>query len=329
MKNSEKKLVCNDNMEIAIVGVACRFPGAGNYQEYWNNLVQGRSSISEIPPDRWRWEHYWGEQPASRKRSVSKWGGFIADIDAFDAGFFHISGREAQTMDPQQRIMMELAWTCFEDAGIPPYQLSGRSVGVFVGMSSMDYSDRQMLEHDLEVEAHHSTGSAAVLVPNRVSHFFNLRGPSFAVDTACSSALYAVHLAAQSILQGECKMALAGGINSLLNPIQYSYFSKTGMLSPTGSCKVFDESADGYVRGEGAGLVLLKPLKKALKHGDNIYGVIKGSAVNHNGNTYDFVTKLHRPGGSNSGCHAKGWYYTGYYQLCRGTWYRNAKRRSC
>ncbi|MEC5144183.1 SDR family NAD(P)-dependent oxidoreductase [Chitinophaga sp. 212800010-3] len=286
MKNSEKKLVCNDNMEIAIVGVACRFPGAGNYQEYWNNLVQGRSSISEIPPDRWRWEHYWGEQPASRKRSVSKWGGFIADIDAFDAGFFHISGREAQTMDPQQRIMMELAWTCFEDAGIPPYQLSGRSVGVFVGMSSMDYSDRQMLEHDLEVEAHHSTGSAAVLVPNRVSHFFNLRGPSFAVDTACSSALYAVHLAAQSILQGECKMALAGGINSLLNPIQYSYFSKTGMLSPTGSCKVFDESADGYVRGEGAGLVLLKPLKKALKHGDNIYGVIKGSAVNHNGNTH-------------------------------------------
>jgi len=286
MKVSEKGLSGNDNMGIAIVGIACRFPGARNYREYWDNLVQGRTSITEIPAERWPWQRYFGEQATDKKRSVSKWGGFIADIGAFDAGFFHISGREAQTMDPQQRIMMELAWTCLEDAGIPPIQLSGKKVGMFVGISSMDYAELQQFNRDLDVEAHHSTGSAAVLVPNRVSHFLNLRGPSFTVDTACSSALYAIHLAAQSIQQGECKMALAGGINSLLNPIRYAYFSKTGMLSPTGSCKVFDESADGYVRGEGAGLVLLKPLKKALKDGDEIYGVLKGSAVNHNGSTH-------------------------------------------
>jgi acyl transferase domain-containing protein/thioesterase domain-containing protein/acyl carrier protein len=286
MKASKKDPGGNDNMEIAIVGIACRFPGAGNYEEYWSNLVQGRSSITEIPAERWPWQRYWGEQATEKRRSVSKWGGFITDIDAFDAGFFHISGREAQTMDPQQRIMMELAWNCLEDAGIPPIQLSDKKVGVFVGLSSMDYAELQQLDEQLNVEAHHSTGSAAVLVPNRVSHFLNLRGPSFTVDTACSSALYAVHLAAQSIQRGECRMALAGGINSLLNPIRYSYFSKTGMLSPTGSCKVFDESADGYVRGEGAGLVLLKPLKKALKDGDAIYGILKGSAVNHNGNTH-------------------------------------------
>jgi polyketide synthase PksN len=306
MKVSEKSLSGNDNMEIAIVGIACRFPGARNYQEYWNNLVQGRASVTEIPADRWPWQRYFGEQATDKKRSVSKWGGFIADIGAFDAGFFHISGREAQTMDPQQRIMMELAWNCFEDAGIPPIQLSGKKVGVFVGISSMDYAELQQFNRDLDVEAHHSTGSAAVLVPNRVSHFLNLRGPSFTVDTACSSALYAVHLAAQSIQRGECKMALAGGINSLLNPIRYAYFSKTGMLSPTGSCKVFDESADGYVRGEGAGLVLLKPLKKALKEGDEIYGVLKGSAVNHNGSPQFYSSNRGYTGGyGKGGCYAR------------------------
>jgi len=185
-------------------------------------------------------------------------------------------------MDPQQRLMLELCWGCLEDAGYLPEKVAGSATGVFVGVGGLDY--RELLEATLPtVEAHRSTGNYLSLVANRVSYFLNLRGPSMPFDTACSSSLFAIHCAAQSIRSGECEMALVGGINILLRPTTFISFGKTGMLSPEGRCKTFDAAADGYVRGEGGGVILLKSLRKAIEDGDSIHGVIRGSAINHGG----------------------------------------------
>ncbi|MFB7615013.1 SDR family NAD(P)-dependent oxidoreductase, partial [Kitasatospora sp. NPDC056181] len=274
--------------DVAVIGIACRFPGAENYQQFWDNLKHGRSHIDEVPRSRWDWRKYPspdgdpGDGPV--RRGVSKWGGFLTDVDAFDAAFFRLSPLEAESTDPQQRIMLELAWSCIEDAAVRPEALAGTSVGVFLGSYNLDYKELQ--ERELrEVAAHHSTGTAGAVIANRISHFFDFRGPSVAVDTASSASLHALHLAVRSLNQEECGVALAGGINLVLTPGRNVSFSKTGMLSPTGSCKTFDERADGYVRGEGAGLVLLKPLADAVRDGDTIHGVIKGSAANHSGRT--------------------------------------------
>ncbi len=272
-------------METAIIGISCRFPGAGNYNEFWENLIRNKSGITEIPADRWDWQAYWGDPNSGKNKSLSKWGGFIDAVDAFDMTFFGLTPKVVQTMDPQQRIMLEMTWACFEDAAIPPSTLKETKVGVFLGVFNHDYKELQE-SIDISIEAHHSTGTATAVIPNRVSHYFSLKGPSIPIDTACSSSLNAIHSAIQAIDYGDCEMALAGGINLLLTPTRHISFSKMGMLSPTGSCKTFDDSADGYVRGEGAGVVLLKPLAKALADGDSIYGVVKGSAVNHGGRTY-------------------------------------------
>ncbi|ABQ27263.1 beta-ketoacyl synthase N-terminal-like domain-containing protein [Geotalea uraniireducens] len=271
-------------MDIAIIGMSCRFPGAGNYEAFWDNLKQGRSGITEIPLERWDWRSFWGD-PSEINKSNSKWGGFLQNVDSFDAEFFRISAREAETMDPQQRIMLELSWSCFEDAGVCPSQLSEKKIGVYLGVFNFDYKELQE-KATRTIDTYHSTGTAAAVIANRISHYYHLKGPSLAIDTACSSSLNAIHSAAQSLSLGECSMALAGGISLLLTPTRHISFAKTGMLSPTGSCKSFDEAADGYVRSEGAGLVLLKPLKEALEDGDSICGVLKGSAVNHNGKTH-------------------------------------------
>jgi polyketide synthase PksN len=276
---------CAQNGEIAIVGMACRFPGAENYEEFWKNLKQGLSHVQEIPPERWDWQDFWGDPLKETNKSNSKWGGFIKDVDAFDPGFFNLSAREAETMDPQQRIMLELSWACFEDAGICPSHFSGEKMGVYVGVFNFDYKELQEKVFR-EIETYHSTGTASGVIANRISHYFNLKGPSVSIDTACSSSLNAIHLAIQALHAGECSVALAGGISLLLTPTRHISFSKTGMMSPTGSCKSFDESADGYVRSEGAGLILLKPLSEAIQDGDSIYAIIKGSAVNHNGKTH-------------------------------------------
>ncbi|MGG4102530.1 SDR family NAD(P)-dependent oxidoreductase [Paenibacillus lautus] len=272
------------NNEIAIIGIACRFPGAQNYEEFWDNLKEGRSSIQEIPKERWDWKEYWGDPQADNK-SNSKWGGFIQDADAFDPGFFGLSAREVEATDPQQRIMLELSWSCLEDAGILPSEISGDKIGVYMGVFNFDYKGLQEQTNQI-IETYHSIGTASAVIANRISHFFNFKGPSFPIDTACSSSFNAIHSAAQSILLGESNMALAGGISLILTPSRHISFSKAGMLSPTGSCKTFDDSADGYVRSEGAGVVLLKPLEQALEDGNSIYGVLKGTAVNHNGRTH-------------------------------------------
>jgi acyl transferase domain-containing protein len=267
--------------DIAVIGIDCRFPGAGDAAQFWSNLAGGVNSIREVPPGRFDWRRYFGD-PREPNKTNSKWGGFIDDVDKFDSDLFHVSPTEAQLMDPQQRLMLELCWGCLEDAGYLPGSLAGSATGVFVGVAGLDY--RELLDAKLPtVEAHRSTGNYLSLVANRVSYFLDLRGPSLPCDTACSSALFALHYAAQSINSGESDMALVAGINIILTPTTFISFAKTGMLSPTGQCRTFDASADGYVRGEGGGVILIKSLQKAIADGDHIYGVIKGSAINHGG----------------------------------------------
>ncbi|MBX9258922.1 SDR family NAD(P)-dependent oxidoreductase [Desmonostoc muscorum CCALA 125] len=269
------------NADIAVIGIGCRFPGANDYQQFWQNLEQGINSISEIPSDRWEVEEYYSPNPQERK-SISKWGGFIEKIDQFDAQFFGISAREAQRMDPQQRLMLELTWSCIEDAGYAPFELSGGSVGVFIGVCNYDY-DLLQNGYKQETDGHTGTGTWTCMIPNRISYFFNFHGPSIPVDTACSSSLVALHQAINALKSEECKTALVGGVSIFCTPTRYIQMSQLGMLSPQGQCKTFDSEADGYVRGEGAGVILLKPLAKAIADQDQIYGVIKGSAVNHGG----------------------------------------------
>jgi len=267
--------------DVAIIGMSCRFPGADGPEAYWDNLMQGRVDISEVPPDRWDWRDYYGD-PREPNRIQSKWGGFLDNVDLFDGDFFRVSPTEARTMDPQQRLILQLAWSCIEDAGYLPADLAGTDTGVYVGVAGMDYRELLAMRQKV-VEAHRSTGNYLSLVANRISYFLDLRGPSMPFDTACSSSLFAMHYAAQALRQGDIGMALVGGINILMCPITVVAFAKTGMLSPTGRCRTFDASADGYVRGEGGGVLLLKRLADARRDGDHIYGVVKGSALNHGG----------------------------------------------
>uniref|UniRef100_UPI00224E9824 SDR family NAD(P)-dependent oxidoreductase n=1 Tax=Dyella silvatica TaxID=2992128 RepID=UPI00224E9824 len=272
----------HDRGDMAIIGMACRFPGAGNYQQYWENLCSGLSSISEIPANRWDKEAFYSSQVQDKNKSISKWGGFVDGVEFFDADFFGISAREAEVMDPQQRIMLEQAWACIEDAGYDPKAFSGSNTGVYVGVFNFDYEDH--LRHALEaIEGHVSTGTHTALIPNRISYFLNLHGPSLPIDTACSSSLVALHKAAHAIRRGECDYALVGGVSVLCSPTHFISFSKTGMLSPDGSCKSFDERANGYVRGEGAAMILIKPLHQAIRDKDRIAAVLRGSAMNHGG----------------------------------------------
>jgi acyl transferase domain-containing protein/SAM-dependent methyltransferase len=268
--------------DIAVIGMACRFPGADDYRQLWVNLLNATNSITEIPPNRWDWRPYFGELGIEINKSRSKWGGFIHDADKFEPEFFGISPREAVWMDPQQRIALELTWQCLEDAGYRPADLSGGNIGVYIGACNFDYKTLQ--ERDTSpIEGHIATGNANAIIPNRVSYFFNFRGPSIAVDTACSSSLVALQQAVSALRNGECDSALVGGVGLLATPDRFISFSTVGMLSPTGACRSFDAAADGYVRAEGAGLVMLKPLAKALEDGDTVLGVIKAAAVNHGG----------------------------------------------
>lgn len=267
---------------IAVIGIGCRFPGANDYEQFWLNLEQGVNSISEIPPQRWDVQKYYSPNPQERNKSISKWSGLIEASDEFDAQFFGVSPREAKMTDPQQRLMLELSWSCLEDAGYSPSKLSGSPVGVFIG--ACNYDSILFFNQDREnIEGHIGTGTWTCMIPNRISYFFDFRGPSVPVDTACSSSLVALHLAINALKEKECEIALVGGISVMNLPVGYLQMSQLGMLSPTGQCHSFDNNADGYVRGEGAGIILLKPLAKAIEDKDHIYGVIKGSAVNHGG----------------------------------------------
>ena len=269
---------------VAIVGIGCRFPGADGPEAFWRMLRDGADMIREVPPDRWDAAAYYDPDPAVPGKAASRWGGFLDQIDRFDPFFFGISPGEAERMDPQQRLLMELAYEAFEDAGYPMPRLAGSRTAVLVGISVNEYGLLQHGRHEL-LNGHSGTGAALAIGANRISYFFDLHGPSLAVDTACSSSLMAVDLACRSLRSGECDLALAGGVNLILSPAHSIAFTKAGVLAPDGRCKPFDAAADGYVRGEGGGLVVLKPLPAALADGDAIYAVIRGGAVFQDGRT--------------------------------------------
>lgn len=272
---------------IAITGIGCRFPGGAHGTDaFWKLLRSGTDAITEIPTDRWSIPAYYDHEAGLPGKTNSRWGGFIEGIDQFDPAFFGISPREAAFMDPQQRILLETAWESIEDAGLVADPATGSETGVFVGISTHDYSQIQTSPGDkTTIDSHSTTGTVLSIAANRISYLCNFHGPSFVVDTACSSSLVAVHLACQSLRSGECATALAGGVNAILVPDTYVGFSKMSMLSPDGRCKAFDARGNGFVRGEGAGVIVLKPLSAARADGDRIYAVIRGSAVNQDGRT--------------------------------------------
>ncbi|MFF0854551.1 amino acid adenylation domain-containing protein [Streptomyces sp. NPDC003280] len=262
--------------DVAVIGMAGRLPGSADLEEFWAHLAAGDDLVGEIPADRWDWRDH--------PRSRSRWGGFAPGVDRFDAAFFGISPREAELMDPQQRLMLETVWSAVEDAGYRPSELAGRRVGVFVAVTNSDYLEVQRAA-GRGAEGHTLTGAALSVIPNRVSYLLDLRGPSIAVDTACSGSLTAVHQACAALRDGTCDLAIAGGVSLILAPGVYEALSQGEMLSPDGRCKAFDSRADGYVRGEGAGVVLLKPHDVARRDGDAVHAVIKAAAVNHGGRT--------------------------------------------
>ena len=271
-----------DEKGIAVMGMACRFPGAKDYKEFWRNLEAGVNSIVEIPKDRWDWRDYFGNPRSEPNKTNSKWGGFVEDIDKFDASFFRTSPREAEQMDPQQRILLELTWGCLENSGYKPSAFVGRKVGVFIGVCHNDYKEIQE-NYGRSFEGYAASGTGGAILANRISYFFNFQGPSIIVDTACSSSLISIHHAVNSINGKEIELAIAGGINYLGTATRHMALSNLGMLSSTGRCQTFDKNADGYVRGEGAGLIFLKSLKQALDDNNRIFGVIKSSCMNHGG----------------------------------------------
>ncbi|MGW4820645.1 SDR family NAD(P)-dependent oxidoreductase [Streptomyces sp. NPDC004227] len=268
---------------IAVIGIGCRFPGGVDSPDsFWRLLSEGHDAITEVPSDRWSTEEFSDDDPAAPGRTNSRWGGFLDGVDRFDAGFFSISQQEAARMDPQQRLLAEVAFEALENAGVPTGGLSGSPTGVFIGISTFDYATGQLRDLDA-IDAYTGTGSALSIAANRLSYLLDLRGPSMAVDTACSSSLVAVLQACASLAQGDCDLAIAGGVNLVLSPALAINFSKAGAMSADGHCKPFDASADGYVRSEGAGMVVLKPLSRALADGDPVHAVIRGGAVNQDG----------------------------------------------
>jgi acyl transferase domain-containing protein/acyl carrier protein len=273
---------------LAIVGIGCQFPGgADNPERFWELLCSETDATCTVPETRWNAAKHYDPNPAKVGKMVTRRGGFLSEIDQFDPQFFGISPREANLLDPQQRLLLRATWEALEDGGIPAESLAGTEVGVFVGGFTLDY---QLLQNKgrtsrYQFKTHSATGMMMTMLANRISFAFDFRGPSMAIDTACSSSLVAVHLAAQSIWSGECNIALAGGVNIMIGPNTAIAESKSGFLSPDGRCKAFDESADGYARGEGGAVVVIKPLEQAVRDGDEIYAQILGTAVSQDGHT--------------------------------------------
>ncbi|WP_262704978.1 MULTISPECIES: SDR family NAD(P)-dependent oxidoreductase [Streptomyces] len=276
--------------DIAIVGLAGRYPQASDVNQFWEVLRNGRDCVTEIPEERWDYRDYFAPRRGATGRSYSKWGAFLDGVDQFDPLFFNISPRQAELMDPHERLFLETAWETIEDAGYTPETLgpaTGARVGVFAGVMWNDYQLYGL--ESVQRGAPQVVVSTSSLIPNRVSYTFDFQGPSVAVDTACSSSLFTLHMACESIRGGECRAAVAGGVNLSLHPYKYLRLSDSNLLSTDGRCRVFGSGADGYVPGEGVGAVLVRPLSDAIAAGDQIYGVIRGSAAQHGGRTSGFA----------------------------------------
>ncbi len=270
---------------IAIIGMGCRFPGRAETPEaFWQFLRRGGDAIQEVPPDRWTMDAYYDPDPDAPGKIYTRRGGFLEQVDVFDAKFFGISPREARRLDPQQRLILEVTWHALEHAGQAPDRLRGARVGVFVGIGSSDYAGIGLRRAEpAQIDPYTGSGGGLCFAAGRVSYCLGLEGPSLIVDTACSSSLVAVHLACQSLRAGECAMALAGGVHLMLSPETFIYLSRLRALAPDGRCKAFDARADGFARGEGCGVVVLKRLSDAVAQGDLICAVIRGSALNQDG----------------------------------------------
>jgi phthiocerol/phenolphthiocerol synthesis type-I polyketide synthase B len=272
----------SDIRSIAIVGIGCRFPGADDPEQLWTMLCEGRQAVGDIPGDRIDLDRHYHAAPKTPGKTIARYGGYLKDIDCFDPEFFAISPREAERIDPQQRLLLETSWEAIENAGIDAASLVGARVGVYVGQWQSDFEQRLSLHPD-ELDFAMTLGSGRYAASGRIAYAFGLRGPTLTLDTACSSSLYAVHLAVQSLRSGETSLALAGAANVILAPHIHVAYSQSGMMAPDGRCKFGDAAADGYVRSEGAAILVLKRLDAALRDGDRIHAVIRGSAVNNDG----------------------------------------------
>ncbi len=269
---------------IAIVGLACRFPGdADGPDGYWRLLAEGRDAIGEVPADRWDIDAWFDPDPDAPARMSTRSGGFLTRLNEFDAAFFGIAPREALTMDPQQRLLLELAWQALEDGGIAPDRLAGSATGVFVGLCNNDHFTRLLQRGAESIDAYLASGNAPSVAAGRIAYCLGLRGPALAIDTACSSSLVALHQAVRSLRSGETDVALAAGVNVMCSPETTVALSKAHMLAPDGRCKTFDAAADGFARGEGCGVLVLKRLSDAQAAGDSVRAVIRGSALNQDG----------------------------------------------
>lgn len=269
---------------IAIVGIGCRLPGGVRTPEaFWDLLRAGVDAIREVPPDRWDVDASYDPDPDAPGKMSTRWGGFIDHVDAFDPHFFGISPREAQSMDPQQRLLLEVAWEALEHAAISPQRLEGTRTSVYLGLSASDYLQLIRSGGLGSLDAYTASGVAHSIASGRLSYFLGIRGPSVTIDTACSSSLVAIHHAVGSLRRGESSMALAGGVNLVLGPDVTIALSKARMMAPDGRCKAFDASADGFVRGEGCAILVLKRLSDAQSDGDRIVALIRGSAANQDG----------------------------------------------
>lgn len=273
------------NEPLAIIGIGCRFPGGvDNAEAFWQFLLEGGDGVSEIPAARWNLDDFFDADPEAPGKSYSRWGGFLDNVSDFDPAFFAISPREAEQLDPRQRLLLETAWEALEHAACAPASLAGSRTGVFIGHMVGDY--HHLLDgNPAQMGAYTSTGVLDSLLANRLSYALDLQGPSLSVDTACSSALTALYLACQNLRQQECDLALVGGVNLMLDPAMHVIGAKAGILSPSGRCRTFSDDADGFVRGEGCGLVVVKRLSDAQRDNDNILAVVRGVAINQDGLT--------------------------------------------
>ena len=266
---------------VAVIGMACRLPGGiESPAQLWDALVAGEDLVTEVPADRWDADEYFDPERGVPGRTVSRWGGFLDDIAGFDAPFFGLDDKKATAIDPQHRLLMETSWEAIEQAGIDPGSLAGSLTGVYFGIS---HDDHTALAIDAGVYGY--TETSACMASGRVAYVLDVNGPALTADTACSSGLLAVHMAARSLATGESDLALAGGCEVMREPRKNVWASAQGMLSPTGRCKPFDESADGFVRSEGCAVVLLKRLSDAQRDGDRILAVVRGTAANSDGHT--------------------------------------------
>ena len=265
------------------MGLGCRFPGGiDSPAAFWDALERAQNGVSEVPGDRWSVDRRYNEDPLAPGKMATRWGGFLKDVASFDAGFFQLSPREVTQTDPQQRLMLEAAWEALEDAGVVPTELYGSAAGVFVGAMWQDYASASGAATEL-IEQHSATGWNNSIIPARIAYGLGLRGPALTVNTACSSSLVAVHLACNSLRTAECDVALAGAVNLMLAPHTTVQMTKFGAMVSKGQCRAFDAYANGYVRGEGCAVVVLKRLRDALRTGDRVYAVIRGSSVNNDG----------------------------------------------